>query len=195
MTQAAIKKATVQDLLARPEGRFELIAGEIVPREAARFEHSDAQAGIATLTRSAFQRKPGGPAGGWWIATEAEVAYTDSDCYVHDLAGWRRDRVPEKPSGRPVSTSPDWVCEILSPGNWRNDTVVKFEACFRAKVGHYWIVDLDHRVLTVYRWHPEGWLRLAAVEPGQRVRIEPFEAVELDVGGLFGGDVGGEAEG
>jgi Uma2 family endonuclease len=85
--------------------------------------------------------------------------------------------------------SNDWVCEILSPGNWRNDTVVKFETCFRARVGHYWIVDVDHRVLTVYRWHPEGWLRLMAFEPGQRARIEPFEAVELDVEGLFGGDV------
>ena len=174
------------------DGRYELIDGQIVRREATAFEHGSAQAGLAAWTSTYFKRTPEGALGGWWIITEGEVAYASGDCYLHDIAGWRRDRVPEAPSGRPVRIVPDWVCEVLSPSNWRNDTVVKFDACFRHKVGHYWIVDVEHRMLTVYRWHPDGWIRLMTVEPGQRARLEPFEAVEFEVAVLFGDDQGPE---
>jgi Uma2 family endonuclease len=171
MSQHAIKKASVADLLAMPEdGRYELIAGQIVPRDAATFEHSTAQSGIAAWTTHVFHRNPDGPSGGWWIATEAEV---------------------EKPSGRPIAIVPDWVCEVLS-SNWRNDTVTKFETCFQHHVGHYWIADPERRVLTVYRWHAEGWLHVRAVTPGERARLEPFEAVEFEVAVLFGDDPGPE---
>jgi hypothetical protein len=57
--------------------RVEIHAGQLVPKEAARYEHSDAQGGVAVAVRGPFQRRAGGPGGpgGWWIATEVEVAY------------------------------------------------------------------------------------------------------------------------
>ena len=193
MTQPAAKRVGLDEFLALPEdARLQLIGGQIVPREATTFAHGDAQTGLATWTGTYFKRKPEGTIGGWWIITEAEVAYETGECYHHDIAGWRRDRLVEKPSGRPVRSFPDWVCEVVSPSNWRTDTVVKFETCFRYKVGHYWIVDVEHRILTVYNWHPEGWLRLMTAEPGQRARLEPFEAVEFEVAVLFGDDPGPE---
>ena len=193
MTQPAIKRASFEDLIEISGDRpLEIIDGQIVEKEAARFEHSCAQRGMASWTGMLFHRKPEGPTGGWWIGTEAEVGYSSGDVYLHDLAGWRRDRVPQMPSGRPVMAVPDWVCEITSPTNWRHDTVVKFDTCFRHRVNHFWIVNVEHRVLTVYRWHPEGWLRLLAVEPGQRARLEPFDAVEFEVSALFGDDPGPE---
>jgi Uma2 family endonuclease len=139
-----------------------------------------------------FQRGSGGPTGGWWIGTETEVAYESGECYRHDIAGWRRDRVPVKPSGRPVTIAPDWVAEILSPSNWRHDAVVKFDTCFRHRVGHFWSLDPENRILTVYRWHADGWLRVCAVTPRQRARLEPFDAVEFEVAVLFGDDPGPE---
>jgi Uma2 family endonuclease len=108
--------------------------------------------------------------------------------FQHDLAGWRRDRVPEKLSERPVRETPDWVCEILS-SNRRHDTVTKFEVLGRAGVRYYWLVDVDARELVVHRLEPAGWVRTAtflANEPGVRARIEPFDAVELEVAVLFG---------
>jgi Uma2 family endonuclease len=169
--------------------RMEVHAGELVPKEAARYEHSDAQRGLAVAVGGPFHRRPGGGGpGGWWIATEAEVAYPGWT-FLHDLAGWRRERVPEKPSGRLVDVAPDWVCEILS-SNRKHDTVTKFEVLGRAAVPHYWLVDVDARELVVHRREREGWLRVAAFvgEPGQRVRLEPFDAVELELGVLFGDD-------
>ena len=53
-------------------------------------------------------------------------------------------------------------------------------------VPHYWIVDLAAGRLTVLRWHADGYLVAAEVLPGERARLEPFEAVELDVSRLFG---------
>jgi len=40
---------------------------------------------------------------------------------VPDLAGWRRERMPELPAARPISVRPDCVCEVASPSNrWRD---------------------------------------------------------------------------
>jgi Uma2 family endonuclease len=170
--------------------RVEVHGGQAIPKEAARYEHSDAQGGIAAALRGPFQRRPGsGGPGGWWIATEPEVAY-QGWTFLHDLAGWRRDRVPNKPSGRPVREPPDWVCEILST-NRKHDTVTKFEVLKSAKVRHYWLVDVDARELVIHRLEDASWVRVNAYvanEPGQRVRLEPFDAEEIELGILFGDD-------
>ena len=171
--------------------RIEVHAGQTVPKEAARYEHSDAQGGLAFALRGPFQRRPGaGGPGGWWIATEPEVAYTGWT-FLHDLAGWRRERVPQKPSGRPVRETPDWVCEILST-NRKHDTVTKFEVLALAGVRHYWLIDVDARELVVHRLlDTGGWMRVAAfvaTEAGLRGQVEPFEAVELEIAVLFGDD-------
>lgn len=173
--------------------RVEVHAGRAVPKEAARYEHSDAQGGVAVAVRGPFHRPPGsGGPGGWWIATEAEVAYPGWT-FLHDLAGWRRERVPSKPAGRPVQVTPDWVCEILST-NRKHDTVTKFDVLKTAGVRHYWLIDVDARELVVHRLEAGEWIRAAAfaeVEPGQRARIEPFEVEEIEVAVLFGDDPSG----
>lgn len=181
--------ATREDYLALPEdARVELVDGVLMEREAAKFEHSHAQRRLGAGV-DAFDRKGGGdPPGGWWIGTEAEVEYAPRHIFRHDLAGWRRERCHERPSGRPIALRPDWVCEILSPSNWSHDTVTKFEVLQRHGVPHYWVVDLEHGVLTVYRLGGEFPQVVALARPGERRRLEPFEALELDVGVLFGND-------
>jgi Uma2 family endonuclease len=171
--------------------RLEVHAGQLVPKEAARYEHSDAQRAVAVIVGGPFHRRGGGGGpGGWWIATEAEVAYSPRWTFLHDLAGWKRERLPAKPTGRPVREPPDWVCEILST-NRKHDTVTKFDVLGAAGVRHYWLLDVDARELVVHRLEPAGWVRVAtfvANESGLRARIEPFEAVEMEVAVLFGDD-------
>ncbi len=55
-----------------------------------------------------------------------------------------------------------------------------------AGVPHYWIVDPQNRTLLVYRWHPEGYVVLLGAGGDKTVRAEPFDALELRVGLLFG---------
>ena len=40
----------------------------------------------------------------------------------------------------------------------------------------------------MYRWTRDGYLYALGARRGDRVRAEPFEAVELQVGVLFGDD-------
>ena len=103
------------------------------------------------------------------------------------MAGWRRERVPERPRGAVVRVRPDWVCEILST-NKSNDLVKKKRVYHRHEVPHYWILDPERETLTVHRWSREGYVDILTAERGERVRAEPFEAVEMSVGVLLGED-------
>jgi Uma2 family endonuclease len=184
--------ATAEDLLRLTgDRRMEVIGGALVEKAAPTGEHSNAQSFVATLIKGPFQRRPGGSGGpgGWWILTEADVELTTHDVYRPDVAGWRRERVPQCPRGTPIRVRPDWVCEVLSPSNARTDLVEKMETFRQCEVAHYWIVDPEHEMLTVYRWSREGYVvALAAGRADRRVRAEPFDAIELDVGLLFGED-------
>jgi Uma2 family endonuclease len=179
--------ATAADLLALPSDRpAEVVAGVIVEKAAPSYEHGDAQSSLAELLKPPFQRGRGGP-GGWWIATEVEIELETHEVYRPDLVGWRRDRVPERPRGRPIRVRPDWVTEVLSTSNAETDLGKKLLCYHRAGIPHYWIVDPEHEVLTVYRWGNEGYVVLLTAGRKDTVRAAPFEEVELEIAQLFGG--------
>ena len=182
------RPATAADLAALPENiRGEIIDGELVEKAAPTAEHGTAQLALGAQLFSPFHRRSGsGPPGGWWLMTEVEVLYQDDQVYRHDLVGWRRETVAEKPTGSPVRIRPDWVCEVLSPTNAGNDLVRKFRTLAKHGVPHYWIVDPEHKTLTVFRWATEGYLAVLTADQNEVVRAEPFGAIELHVALLFG---------
>jgi Uma2 family endonuclease len=183
------RPATLEDLLAIPEEhrRHELVDGELLEKGAATGEHGATQADLVTALNSRFGRRPGGRwPGGWWFATEVEIVFGD-DVFRPDVVGWRRERVVERPTGTPIRVRPDWVCEILST-NRRHDLVKKKRAYHRHEVPHYWIIDPTEETLAVHRWGPDGYIEVLAAQRGEQVRAEPFEAIELQVGVLFGDD-------
>jgi Uma2 family endonuclease len=181
-------QATAADLAGlSPDARAEVIDGVIVEKASPSAEHADAQGGAIVLLRGPYHRRPGGgQPGGWWILPEVEIELAPHQVYRPDIAGWRRDRVPERPRGRPVQLRPDWVCEVLSPSNASNDLVKKLRVYHQFHVDHYWIVDPQNQTLTVLRWTPDGYLAALTAGRADRVRAEPFDAVELSVGVLFG---------
>lgn len=186
------RRATLEDFLAIPEEQrsHELLAGEIVEKATPSGEHGDAQAGVVGAVRPPYQRAPGrGGPGGWWIATEVEVLLaTAQDIVRPDVVGWRRERVPARPTGTPVRQRPDWVCEVVSPSNANVDTVKKLRIYHQAGVPHYWLVDPRDATLTVMRRSDDGYTTILRAEPGEVVRPEPFGEIELPVGTLFGQD-------
>jgi Uma2 family endonuclease len=190
MTAPALKvaPATLEDLLALPEERrrrLELIDGSLEDRGATSGEHGTAQYKLSVYT-GPFDRRPGGRwPGGWWFATEVDVYFDPDNTLKPDVAGWRRDRVPARPRGVPIMVRPDWVCEVLS-SNKRNDLVKKKRVYHRHQVPNYWIVDPEQETLLVYRWGADGYTEILVAERGDVVRAEPFEAIPLQVGVLFG---------
>jgi Uma2 family endonuclease len=185
--------ATLADLLALPEDdRYELIDGELVPKEFASGKHGGTQLAIGSAVIGPFGRRPpGGPPdrpGGWWFATETLIQFAPRQIYRPDIAAWRRERLAALPTEVPITVRPDWVCEVLSPTNTRNDTVRKMDGYHQAEVPHYWLVDPVSETLAVYRWTADGYLRVLGATRGDRVHAEPFHALELSVSAFFGDD-------
>lgn len=108
------------------------------------------------------------------------------DVLVPDLAGWRRTRLPAMPATTFFELAPDWVCEILSPSTERIDRGRKLAAYAREGVTSAWLVNPDTRTLEVLRKQEGGWLIVSVHEGDAVFRAEPFEAVELDLLGIWG---------
>src|SRR5262245_41510582 len=179
--------ATIADLLAIPEEhrRHEIIDGVLVEKEAASGRHGGAQVRLSR-TLGPYDRRPGGRwPGGWWFATECEIQLAENHVFRPDVAGWRRERMAVLPSEVAITIRPDWVCEVLST-NRRNDLIKKKRAYHKHQVGHYWLVDPVEEILTVYRWASDGYVEVLIAERDERVRAEPFDAIVLRVGVLFG---------
>ena len=184
---AAPRLATLEDWLDAPEDRrLELIDGELVQKTSPSLAHGLAQ-GQLREELGPFARRPGDPRGpgGWWLATEVDILL-GADVFRPDLVGWRRERMPTLPEGRPVTLRPDWIAEVVSESNRGVDLVKKLRKYQRAGVPHYWLVDPSSKSLTVLRCSADGYAVVLVAEAGERVRAEPFEALELDVGAMFG---------
>ena len=138
-----------------------------------------------------FQKVGGGGGdgpGGWWIGTEIHVDYPGRpNGFLHDLAGWRRDRHTQKPTGKKITAKPDWVCEILS-SNRSNDLVRKTRVLHEHRVEHYWTLDLRDEILNVMRWVEGGYVTVLQAQKGERHRLEPFGDLEFSISRLMGED-------
>jgi Uma2 family endonuclease len=183
--------ATVADLLAIPEqDRFhEVIGGELVRKAMPSPQHGSSQANLAGRLVGPYGRPPGGGRpGGWRFMTETEVVFAADEIYRPDIAGWRRERLPVVPRESPLTVRPDWVCEITSPSNERNDIIKKMLTHQRSGVPHYWLVDPILEALVVYRWTDQGYLLVQSAQREERIRAEPFDAAVLSVRGLLDGE-------
>lgn len=183
----AQKLKTVDDLLQSGEERVELIDGEIVKRPMARSEHSLIQSSLSDEV--VFFKRKDGP-GGWWIMTEISVRYNEHQCPSHDLAGWRKERVPQRPTGI-MNVIPDWVCEIISPGHERKDLFHHFLLLQRSGVSYYWVISPEDRTLIAYELAGDKYRVTFSVEcrvkeDFGKARIPPFEEMEIDLGYVFG---------
>lgn len=186
------RRATYADLEAVPEGKVaELIDGQlyVFPRPAP--PHLLTAAAVADEIRVPFHRGRGGP-GGWWILPEPEIHFPDPavprgvHAVIPDLAGWRRERMPEMPETAYFPLAPDWVCEVLSPSTEDHDRKIKMPLYADSGVRWAWLVNPLARKLEVFVLRKDGgWSAPLEYRESARVRVAPFEALELDVAMLW----------
>jgi Uma2 family endonuclease len=181
------RPTTVEELRALPDhDRLELVSGEVVAKAHPSPDHGFSKCRLGGVLHD-FNRRPGQRVpGGWWLMSGLHVQYELGEVYCHDMAGWRRDQRPERPSDWPARFRPDWVCEIISPEHERQDLIVKPRTLHAAAVPHYWALHPEEKMLLVYRWASEGYMVVLTASSGDRVRAEPFTELELDVSELFG---------
>jgi Uma2 family endonuclease len=84
-----------------------------------------------------------------------------------------------------LTLAPDWVCEALSPATAKVDRTDKLDLCAEYRVLHAWLVDPIQRTLEVLRLEGGHWTILRTYKDDARVRAEPFDAFELELGVLW----------
>lgn len=184
MVQTLEKPATYDDILRLPEHVVgEIVGGRLVthPRPAPR--HTRAASALGIKIGGAYDFGEGGP-GGWWILDEPEI-HIGEDILVPDLAGWRRERLPELSRGAWFESEPDWCCEVLSPSTARVDRVEKMPIYAKWGVGHLWLIDPELRTLEVFALHRGQWTLLVTHDGSATVSPPPFESVSLSLLSLW----------
>lgn len=184
MAEPARRIATYDDVLAAPAHQVaELIGGELFLSPRPSLPHATIASALSDELGPPFKRGRGGP-GGWIILFEPEL-HLGRDVLVPDLAGWRRERLPAVAQEPHTTLAPDWACEVLSPGTARLDRAGKLPRYAAAGVGHCWLVDPLARTLEVFRLEGGRWVLLGTHADQERVRAEPFDALELELGVLW----------
>lgn len=184
MSRPVPNPARYEDLFDLPDN----VIGQIVygvlhtqPRPAG--SHTKAASILGNDIGTPFQRGRGGP-GGWWILDEPEL-HLGEHILVPDLAGWRRERMPEVPDVAYFELPPDWVCEVLSPSTARLDRIEKMAIHAQFEVRWVWLLDPLARTLETFSLEGNRWLLAGSYADDARVRAAPFDAIELELDALW----------
>lgn len=184
MGEPAHERATYEDVLNAPERMVaELIDGELHLRPRPRFRHARSASRLGIILGPPFDRGVNGP-GGWILLVEPELHLAE-DVLVPDLAGWRRETMPEMPDAAFATLRPDWVCEVLSPSTERIDRADKVPVYAREGVAHVWLVDPEIRTLEVLQLDGRTYRLLGTWRDDAVCRVPPFESVDLPLSELW----------
>ena len=186
MAEPAKKRATYDDLFGIPAHRVgEIVYGVLYAHPRPAGAHAQASSALGGELERPFKRGKGGP-GGWIILDEPELHLgPEPDILVPDLAGWRVERMPTIGSQTSFALAPDWVCEVLSPSTQKIDRSDKMDVYAREGVRHLWFIEPLAKLLETYRLEDSHWTRVGTWRDEAVVRVEPFEAIELELAALW----------
>ena len=118
----------------------------------------------------------------WWILPEPAIHFVrDTEVVVPDLAGWRKERMPEVPEDHRFDVVPDWVCEILSRDTAQQDRAVRLPLYARFGVRHAWLIDPDIRLLETFTLKEGFWVLSGTYIDAQPISVDPFAAVTFSL--------------
>jgi Uma2 family endonuclease len=182
-----IRDASYQNVVDAPEIMIaELIDGDMYAWPRPGGPHTRVSSALGMDIGTPYDRGHGGP-GGWWILFEPEL-HLGEQVLVPDLAGWRRERMPEIPEDHRFIVTPDWVCEVISPSSVSVDRGKKRRIYGEFGVPWMWLVDPIGRTLEVLTLDDGNWKYSATFTGEDVVRAEPFPEAEIDLASIWGPD-------
>lgn len=162
--------ATIEDIHALPEGiRAELIDGVIYYPKIPLTMHQGMVVELGTDIQNYIKDKrreckvysvP------FPVYLQGDRHYVEPDIFVI----CDKDKLDE----RGCNGAPDWIIEVISPGNASYDTIVKLELYINSGVREYWVVDLEYKKVFVY------CKNMCSVYGFTKVKSCIFEDLEID---------------
>ena len=162
------RPATYEDLEELPPNMVgEIIAGELYASPRPAMPHTPGTTALGSgRVVGPFHRGEVAPAAG--ILFDDPSCTWEDDVLVPDLAGWRRERLPEAPRGAALTLAPDWACEILSPSTEARDRASKLPAYARERVSS----TCGSSIRTSAPWRSSAW-RARTTRCSPRTRVTP----------------------
>jgi len=78
-----------------------------------------------------------------------------------------------------------WVCEVLSPSTAARDRADKVPSYLREEVSYVCLVDPGTQTLEAFKRDGVAYRLLGTWRANAVVRVEPFEALDLDLSALL----------
>ena len=82
--------------------------------------------------------------------------------------------------------APDLVIEILSPSSVKLDKIIKFKKYEKAGVKEYWVVDIENRIVEVYRLQGKSKFgKIDIYSEEDKVKVSIFDDLQIDLAEVF----------
>ena len=98
--------------------------------------------------------------------TEIDVQYNEFQRPTHDVAGWKKSRLPILPEDK--------------------DTVDNFITLQKYQVPFYWVIWPEKQVLIAYELIKNKYSAIETIQGGGKYKIRPFDEIEFDLDYVFG---------
>ncbi len=185
--QVARGPTPYEQLEALPETLVgECLNGMLYTQPRPRSHHALASVRLSRMLGSVYDSDDAPDGDGWWLLAEPEIHFVYRvEVVVPDLAGWRRQRMPQFPDVPMFEIVPDWVCEILSPSTARKDREIKMPLYARDGVGWLWLIDPARRQIEVFERDGETWQARARAGADEQTALAPFPVVTLTLSHLW----------
>jgi len=165
---------TIEDIYALPEGqRAELIDGQLYMLAAPGTNHQRILNYINTEINLYIRSKNGNCE--VFPSPFAVYLYKDNHIYLEPDISVICDQDKLDESG--CHGAPDWVIEIVSPGNAMHDYARKLNLYMNANVREYWIVDKQKNRIIVYNFEHNTMEEYTFTD---MVKAGIFEDLEID---------------
>lgn len=177
MPLAQAKVYTEEDYYNLPEDvRAELIEGNLIYNQAAPSRaHQTILMELSGTIRN-YLRSKGGPCR-VFPAPFAVKLREDRKTIVEPDISVICDK--SKLTDRGCTGAPDWIIEIVSPGNPGNDYILKLNLYAESGVKEYWIVDPARKSVFVYNLEQDHF-NAEAYSMQDRIKVNIYEDLYID---------------
>ena len=149
MVQSPVKTLTLEEFLTLPDTKpaSEYINGQIIQKPVPQGEHSRIQNKLSSTIDAVIEPQKIG-------LSFPELRCNFAGCaIVPDIAVFKWENIPRKDNGRianSFSIAPDWIIEILSPGQSQTKITQKILNALEHGTEIGWLIDPEAEAVIVY---------------------------------------------